>query len=183
MLLLTACSASGSGELTQQGDGEAAGATIPNVPHGKPYTFGANFVCIIGAKPGAAPIVIESAEPSGGSGGLQITRVATRPAPTAKEPVRTGAALGTLETLKFDASKPPAVSTPCRGKDDPPAPDSSQHLTELGFQFVRTQQATASAESILVKYKSGDSEEEMTIPFGVTLCAPGDKTTQYCQEG
>ncbi len=154
--------------LVYPGDGGQIEATMPGVRQHEAHTYGAIMLCTSTED----SVTLEHAVAKGGNGGLRITRFSTRTRPKADQSIRSGYTKGPLETLGFSVREPVTVATPCQ--------DSDQSLTELAVQFERVSVDTGTSMSIQLTYSNGSTTSELSVPFGVTLCAIVDRTTPHC---
>jgi hypothetical protein len=156
----------------------AFGVAIPFSSDPRPWSFGAIPLCL--DKPGH--IVVDRLVPLGGSGGLSVVDVATRP--------HVGVSEGVGETLfgnsqrdlgaeGFAITRPAVVDAVC-----PPSLTTSYPgrviYDELGVQVRRTAGGNGEFRSVRLDYTSNGHHEHITIAWSLKLCGPQARTNEAC---
>ncbi len=128
------------------------------------------MLCI--SRPGS--VTIEKVELQGVGGEIRVTEFATRPNPNATGDYSLADSAEPLQDLGFPTEEPVTVGTRC--PKDLESDSAAGSLTEFAVQVERTSSSSGSYDSLTVVYSDGQGEGKLNIPFGVTLCAPEDKT-------
>lgn len=176
LVLLTACSTvppSPASSLEYPGSGTFA-AAIPSVPAELLESLGGIVLCVTHDS-----ATVTSVTPVDPTGGLTVTEWGLEPNPFQLDNHDgVGQAPGPLPaTYKRDGAAG-VVTGHC-----PPTIDGpwSEVVSELGITVRKPGRTTASAAALMIHYRIGDQEGTLTVPYAITLCAPGD-TTGNCRQ-
>lgn len=156
--------------LEMPGSGSRIEGSIPQTKISAPYSFGSMMLCTSGT----GSLTIERVELRDVVGEIRVTEFATRPNPNATGGYSIADSPEPLQELGFSTKEPVTVDTRC--PKDVNSESAAESLVEFAVQLERVAKATSSYDSLTVVYSDGRAEGKLEIPFGVTLCAPEDKT-------
>ncbi|MET8141279.1 hypothetical protein ABZU32_13310 [Sphaerisporangium sp. NPDC005288] len=178
MVMVTATTATGCagegprlalGQDPKTGETVAITVALPNTRAHRSYSLGSWVMCL--DRPGSVTIDrIDLIKPQGG---MVLQAFSSRPQSRTHEML--GNAEQPLTELGFPA-RSPAVTTPCAEEER-----NTVH-TELGLQYGKTGDATASAEGVHLTYTSAGRQRTVDFSLTVELCAPGDMITRRCED-
>jgi hypothetical protein len=158
--------------LVEPGDADRQSFGLRRTKRGKPYLFGNLALCLDRA--GIANVTdVRFEKPKGD---LRVEAWALRPFYRAIG----SDGVGWGEPTSLQRRK---VSTALQAVTQVCQPDRSSRVefSELVVQTSRPNGTSASGAGVVVTYTSGRSRAMLRIPFGITLCAPAEKTLPLCQ--
>ncbi|WP_214416293.1 hypothetical protein [Sphaerisporangium fuscum] len=161
-----------SARLVEPGDGGRQSFGLRTTVRGQPYLFGNLALCL--DRTGVADVVdVRFDDPTGG---MTVEAWALRPfyRPMGADGVGWGEP-DSLRRRKLSTSLS-TVTEVCRPDDS-----SRVEFAELVVQTSRPRGVSASSSGVVVRYTSGASEGVLRIPFGITLCAPSERSLPLCQ--
>ncbi len=163
---------SASPRLVEPGDGGRQSFALRLTTQGMPYLFGGFAVCL--DKAGA--VEVTGVEFENAAGGLSVQAFALRP--FYRGFGEDGVGWGEPKSLKRRG-----ISTALRTVTQVCQADGSSRVefSEVVLQTSRPGAVSASSSGFVITYSSGGSEGRFRVPFGITLCAPADKSLPLCQ--
>ncbi|MFC7383133.1 hypothetical protein [Sphaerisporangium rhizosphaerae] len=179
LLSVAACAGPGAARNPQAvrliappGDGGRQSLTLRRTVQGMPYLFGSFAVCLDRA--GAAEVTGVRFENS--RGGLAVQEFALRPfyRGFGEDGVGWGEPVGLRQRGVSTASR--TVTQVCLPEDY-----SRVEFSEVVLQISRPTATSAWSPGFVITYDSGGAEGTFRIPFGITLCAPSDRTLPNCR--
>jgi hypothetical protein len=159
-------------KLVEPGDTGRQSFGLRLTTRGMPYLFGGFSVCLNRS----GVVSVTGVEFEDATGDLRVQAFALRPFYRAFGD--DGVGWGEPKSLKQRG-----VPTALRTVTQVCQPDDSSRVefTELVLQTSRPGAVSASSSGFVISYTSGASEGRLRVPFGITLCAPADKTLPLCQ--
>ncbi len=145
-------------------------AAIPDIRAGQPVSLAGVDVCVQGST-GLRFDRVELLDPHN----ITLQTFAIRPLPAAGQ---LGEAPGLLSRLGFpDAGSPVTINNHC----SPNTQEPIAGVWEVGVQLARTAAGTGVEHGLMIRYTSDGTRLTLTIPFIITLCAPGETTIADCR--
>lgn len=146
------------------------GATIPNIPAGQSVSLAGVDVCVHGAT-GVRFDRVDLLDPHD----ITLQTFGIRPVPATGQ---LGEAKGPLSKLGFPgAGSPVTITDHC----SPDTQEPSAGVWEVAVQLAHTAAGTGIEHGLMIRYTSDGTRLTLTIPFTITLCAPGETTIADCR--